>query len=116
MRLSSPLLVEEASGIVSQARQLGVPASIPIIGGNGFNSPALLANARRRCRGCCHGRRLECLIDIAVEQKICKGLHLPLSRVRPINSQPRPMPVCISLMRPSGRQERQRITRPFERP
>lgn len=38
-------LVEEASGIVSQARQLGIPASVPIIGGNGFNSPSLIKNA-----------------------------------------------------------------------
>lgn len=38
-------LVEEASGIVSQARQLGIPTSVPILGGNGFNSPALIKNA-----------------------------------------------------------------------
>ena len=38
-------LVEEASGIVSQARQLGIPESVPIIGGNGFNSPSLIKNA-----------------------------------------------------------------------
>ena len=44
-------LVEEASGIVNQARQLGVPASMPIIGGNGFNSPALLANAGDAAEG-----------------------------------------------------------------
>lgn len=34
-------LVEPASGVVLQARQLGIPQSIPIIGGNGFNSPKL---------------------------------------------------------------------------
>jgi branched-chain amino acid transport system substrate-binding protein len=44
-------LVEEASGIVNQARQLGIPASIPIIGGNGFNSPALLTNASEAAEG-----------------------------------------------------------------
>ncbi len=38
-------LVEEASGIVSQARQLGIPTDVPIIGGNGFNSPSLMKNA-----------------------------------------------------------------------
>ncbi len=38
-------LVEEASGIVSQARQLGIPEDVPIIGGNGFNSPSLMKNA-----------------------------------------------------------------------
>jgi branched-chain amino acid transport system substrate-binding protein len=38
-------LVEEASGIVSQARQLGIPVNVPIVGGNGFNSPSLIKNA-----------------------------------------------------------------------
>ncbi len=38
-------LVEEGSGIVSQARELGIPVSVPIIGGNGFNSPSLIKNA-----------------------------------------------------------------------
>ena len=40
-------LVEEASGIVVQARQLGIPETIPIIGGNGFNSPSFIKNAGR---------------------------------------------------------------------
>lgn len=44
-------LVEEASGIVSQARQLGIPTSVPIIGGNGFNSPALIKNAGKAAEG-----------------------------------------------------------------
>ncbi len=44
-------LVEEASGIVSQARQLGIAATVPIIGGNGFNSPALLKNAGEAAEG-----------------------------------------------------------------
>ncbi len=44
-------LVEEASGIVSQARQLGIPKTIPIIGGNGFNSPALMKNAGEAAEG-----------------------------------------------------------------
>ena len=44
-------LVEEASGIVSQARQLGIPKTIPIIGGNGFNSPALMKNAGESAEG-----------------------------------------------------------------
>jgi branched-chain amino acid transport system substrate-binding protein len=42
-------LVEEASGIVSQARQLGI--TVPIIGGNGFNSPALMKNAGEAAEG-----------------------------------------------------------------
>lgn len=44
-------LVEEASGIVSQARQLGIAATVPIIGGNGFNSPALIKNAGEAAEG-----------------------------------------------------------------
>jgi branched-chain amino acid transport system substrate-binding protein len=44
-------LVEEASGIVNQARQLGIPKTIRIIGGNGFNSPALIKNAGEASEG-----------------------------------------------------------------
>lgn len=44
-------LVEEASGIVSQARQLGIAVTVPIIGGNGFNSPALIKNAGEAAEG-----------------------------------------------------------------
>ena len=34
-------LAEEAAGIMSQGRQLGIPDSVRFIGGNGFNSPKL---------------------------------------------------------------------------
>jgi branched-chain amino acid transport system substrate-binding protein len=44
-------LVEEASGIVSQARQLGIPKTVRILGGNGFNSPALIKNAGEAAEG-----------------------------------------------------------------
>jgi branched-chain amino acid transport system substrate-binding protein len=44
-------LVEEASGIVNQARQLGIPKSVRIIGGNGFNSPSLIKNAGDAAEG-----------------------------------------------------------------
>jgi branched-chain amino acid transport system substrate-binding protein len=44
-------LVEEASGIVSQARQLGIPKTVRIVGGNGFNSPALIKNAGEASEG-----------------------------------------------------------------
>jgi branched-chain amino acid transport system substrate-binding protein len=44
-------LVEEASGIVSQARKLDIPKSVPIIGGNGFNSPGLMKNAGDAAEG-----------------------------------------------------------------
>jgi branched-chain amino acid transport system substrate-binding protein len=42
-------LVENASGIVAQARQLGWTG--PIFGGNGFNSPKLIANAGPAAEG-----------------------------------------------------------------
>jgi len=44
-------LVEEASGIVSQARQLGITKTVRIIGGNGFNSPALIKNVGEAAEG-----------------------------------------------------------------
>jgi len=44
-------LAEEASGIVSQARQLGISKNIPIIGGNGFNSPSFMKNAGEAAEG-----------------------------------------------------------------
>ncbi len=42
-------LVENASGIVAQSRQLGWKG--PILGGNGFNSPALIKNAGKDAEG-----------------------------------------------------------------
>jgi branched-chain amino acid transport system substrate-binding protein len=44
-------LAEEASGIISQARQLGIPKTVRIIGGNGFNSPGLIKNAGAAAEG-----------------------------------------------------------------
>lgn len=44
-------LVDEASGIVSQARQLGLAAKVRIIGGNGFNSPSFIKNAGEAAEG-----------------------------------------------------------------
>jgi branched-chain amino acid transport system substrate-binding protein len=42
-------LADEASGIVVQARRLGLDK--PIVGGNGFNSPALMKNAEAAAEG-----------------------------------------------------------------
>jgi branched-chain amino acid transport system substrate-binding protein len=42
-------LAENAAGIVSQARQLGW--NVPIMGGNGFNSPAFIKNAGPAAEG-----------------------------------------------------------------
>jgi branched-chain amino acid transport system substrate-binding protein len=42
-------LVEQAAGIVAQARQLGF--NVPIMGGNGFNSPKFIGNAGAAAEG-----------------------------------------------------------------
>ena len=44
-------LAEEASGIAIQARQLGIPKTVRIIGGNGLNSPGLIKNAGDAAKG-----------------------------------------------------------------
>ncbi len=46
-------LAEEAAGIISQARQLGL--DVPIIGGNGFNSPKLAELAGEAAEGVVSG-------------------------------------------------------------
>ena len=48
-------LAEEAAGIMTQARQLGIPASVPFIGGNGLNSPKLAELAGSAAQGAISG-------------------------------------------------------------
>jgi branched-chain amino acid transport system substrate-binding protein len=48
-------LVEEAAGIMTQARQLGIPATVPFIGGNGINSPKLAELAGSAAQGAISG-------------------------------------------------------------
>lgn len=48
-------LAEEAAGILTQARQLGIADSIHIIGGNGFNSPKLAQLAGPAAEGAISG-------------------------------------------------------------
>jgi branched-chain amino acid transport system substrate-binding protein len=48
-------LAEEAAGIMSQARQLGIPDSVRFIGGNGFNSPKLAQLAGKAAEGAISG-------------------------------------------------------------
>lgn len=48
-------LAEEAAGIMSQARQLGIPDSVRFIGGNGFNSPKLAELAGPAAEGAISG-------------------------------------------------------------
>lgn len=44
-------LAEEAANIMLQARQLGIPESVPFIGGNGFNNPKLFEIAGKAAEG-----------------------------------------------------------------
>lgn len=48
-------LAEEAAGILTQARQLGIHDSVHIIGGNGFNSPKLAQLAGPAAEGAISG-------------------------------------------------------------
>jgi branched-chain amino acid transport system substrate-binding protein len=48
-------LAEEAAGIMSQGRQLGIPATVHFIGGNGFNSPKLAQLAGPLAEGAISG-------------------------------------------------------------
>ncbi len=48
-------LAEEAAGIMSQGRQLGIPPTVPFIGGNGFNSPQLAKLAGQAAEGAISG-------------------------------------------------------------
>lgn len=63
-------LVDEASGIVRQARQLGM--NVPIIGGNGFNSPALIKNAGEAAEGVLIGAAWNITSSLAVNRKFVK--------------------------------------------
>jgi branched-chain amino acid transport system substrate-binding protein len=48
-------LAEEAAAIMSQGRQLGIPATVSFIGGNGFNSPQLAKLAGPAAEGAISG-------------------------------------------------------------
>ena len=48
-------LVDEAANILIQARTLGIPETVPIIGGNGFNSPKLIQIAGASAEGAIFG-------------------------------------------------------------
>ena len=48
-------LVAEATQIMVQARQMGIPASVPFIGGNSFNSPKLAQASNGAAEGAISG-------------------------------------------------------------
>jgi len=66
-------LVEEASGIVSQARKLDIPKSVPIIGGNGFNSPGLMKNAGEAAEGVIVGAAWNASAATAMNRKFVEA-------------------------------------------
>jgi branched-chain amino acid transport system substrate-binding protein len=66
-------LVEEASGIVSQARKLDIPTSVPIIGGNGFNSPGLMKNAGAAAEGVIVGAAWNASSSSALNRKFVEA-------------------------------------------
>ncbi len=66
-------LVEEATGIVIQARQLGIPYSVPIIGGNGFNSPALIKNAGSAAEGVMMGAAWNASSSLPLNKKFVEA-------------------------------------------
>jgi branched-chain amino acid transport system substrate-binding protein len=90
-------LVEQAATIVSQARQLGW--NVPIMGGNGFNSPKLIANAGPAAEGV--------LVGTAWNKASTTRSTWPSSPGRrpagttPTSSAPRPTPACSSSPTPS---------------
>jgi branched-chain amino acid transport system substrate-binding protein len=63
-------LAENAAGIVTQARQLGW--SVPIMGGNGFNSPAFIKNAGPAAEGVYVGTAWNKLSQEAANQAFLK--------------------------------------------
>jgi branched-chain amino acid transport system substrate-binding protein len=63
-------LAENAAGIVSQARQLGW--NVPVMGGNGFNSPALIKNAGPAAEGVYVGTAWNKISDDPANQAFLK--------------------------------------------
>jgi branched-chain amino acid transport system substrate-binding protein len=65
-------LADNASAIVSQARQLGYKG--PIMGGNGFNSPAFIKNAGPAAEGVLVGTSWNSASPDPVNQKFIEGM------------------------------------------
>jgi branched-chain amino acid transport system substrate-binding protein len=65
-------LADNASAIVSQARQLGYQG--PILGGNGFNSPAFIKNAGPAAEGVLVGTSWNSASPDPVNQKFIEGM------------------------------------------
>ena len=65
-------LADNAAAIVAQARQLGWTG--PILGGNGFNSPAFIKNAGAAAEGVMVGTSWNSLSQSAANQKFLAGM------------------------------------------
>lgn len=68
-------LAEEAAGIMTQGRQLGIPDTVPFIGGNGFNSPKLAQLAGPAAEGAISGAAWFIGSDAAGNQDFVKAYN-----------------------------------------
>jgi branched-chain amino acid transport system substrate-binding protein len=68
-------LAEEAAGIMTQGRQLGIPDTVPFIGGNGFNSPKLAQLAGPAAEGAISGAAWFIGSDAAGNQDFTKAYN-----------------------------------------
>ena len=68
-------LAEEAAGIMTQGRQLGIPDTVPFIGGNGFNSPKLAQLAGPAAEGAISGAAWFIGSDAAGNQDFAKAYN-----------------------------------------
>ncbi len=68
-------LAEEAASILSQARQLGIPMTVHIIGGNGFNSPKLAQLAGPAAEGTISGAAWFIDNDTPGNKKFVEAYH-----------------------------------------
>ena len=109
-------LAEEASGIVSQARQLGIPKTVRIIGGNGLNSPGLIKNAGDAAEGVIVGAAWNVSSTAPLNVKFVNDYTKKFNDTRRISSRPRLMRACISSIRRRKRRAAELIERHFATP
>jgi branched-chain amino acid transport system substrate-binding protein len=108
-------LAEEASGIASQARQLGIPKTVRIIGGNGLNSPGLIKNAGDAAEGIIVGAAWNITSTAPLNVKFVNDFTKKYNHAR-ISSQPKRMRVFKSFIRRQKRPVGVQIERRFEMP
>ena len=87
-------LVGEAIPVLQQAREIGI--TVPIVGGNGFNSPNVLAEREGRGGRAHRGKRLVHRQHRAEEQGVRRRLPREVRNATPTSSPPRRMTGCTS--------------------